>query len=203
MIAFCLLSRRVLLSPVVADFATMAFLLATPAWSIDPLSPFPLTACCALIGLYMFEGGSAQFAGAFLIAISSLTPGAFYLGTFAITGFARNVWNFSKRTWSEFWSKSWVNRIVWVLPKAIFWIYMIFMQSAAALAGYFANGFNILFMRINKPQIFFWKNNDFENVWYHMMITVRFFHLKKIIKLITLARRASSKCIYIGYFLSN
>ena len=62
----------------------------------------------------------------------------FFTGSFAIMGFARNVWNFSKNTWNEFWSKSWVNRIVWTVPKAIFWIYMIFMQSAAALAGYFA-----------------------------------------------------------------
>jgi len=147
-VTFAMVSRRVLLSPVVSDFATMMFLLLTPAWSMDPLSPFPLAAVCSLVGLYLFEGGSAQFAGAFMIAISSFAPGAFYLGTFAIMGFARNVWNFSKRTWSEFWSKTWVNRIVWVVPKAIFWIYMIFMQSAAALAGYFV--YAVVFFLFNR-----------------------------------------------------
>jgi hypothetical protein len=136
-VAFAMVSRRVLLSIVVADFSTMIFLLMTPLWSLDPLSPFNLAACCALIGLYLFEGGSAQFAGAFMMAISALSPGAFYMGTFALTGFARNVWDFSKNTWKEWTSKSWVNRVTWVLPKAIFWIYMIFMQSAAALGGYF------------------------------------------------------------------
>ena len=79
-VTFALVSRRVLLSPVIADFSTMVFLFATPAWSIDPLSPFPLAAVASCVGLYLFEGGGAQFAGAFLIAISSFCPGAFYLG---------------------------------------------------------------------------------------------------------------------------
>ena len=73
-------------------------------------------------GLYLFERGSAQFAGGFIISISSITPGGFYLASFAMMGFLRRVLNFITETWTDFWykNKKWLRRIFVVIPKSGF-----------------------------------------------------------------------------------
>ena len=73
----------------------------------------------SLIGLFLFEGGSAQFAGGFIISISSMVPGGFYLASFAMMGFLRRVLNYLSSTWNDFWyrNRSWCNRICVVIPK--------------------------------------------------------------------------------------
>ena len=75
----------------------------------------------SLIGLFLFEGGSAQFAGGFIISISSMVPGGFYLASFAMMGFLRRVLNYLSSTWNDFWyrNRSWCNRICVVIPKGM------------------------------------------------------------------------------------
>jgi hypothetical protein len=160
--AFAGVSRRALHSVVVADLATILFFLATPLWTIDPLSPFPLASFLAIFGFYLYEGGSAQvtvafslfldkftqFAGAFLISISAICPGAFFHGTCAILSFAKNVLNFITSTWSDFWKRSWSSRIFVALPKATIYVYWILFQSGMALIGYLT--FSVVFFFLNR-----------------------------------------------------
>ena len=75
----------------------------------------------SLIGLFLFEGGSAQFAGGFIISISSMVPGGFYLASFAMMGFLRRLLNYLSSTWNDFWyrNRSWCNRICVVIPKGM------------------------------------------------------------------------------------
>lgn len=134
--AFAGVSRRILHSSVISDLSTIIFFLMTPIWTTDPLSPFPLASFCAIFGFYLYEGGSAQFAGAFLIAISALCPGAFFHGTCAILSFSRNVMSFIMNTWKDFWRRSWSSRIFVALPKATIYVYWILFQSGMALIGY-------------------------------------------------------------------
>ena len=96
----------------------------------------------------MFEGGSAQFAGAFIISISSIVPGGFYLATFALMAFLRRVINFLTQFWSDFWtkSKSWVRSVFIVIPKTTFWFYFFMFQSSMALIGYFLYAFMFFLM---------------------------------------------------------
>ncbi|CAG5097784.1 Oidioi.mRNA.OKI2018_I69.XSR.g15230.t1.cds [Oikopleura dioica] len=146
--AFAGVSRRALHSVVVADLSTVLFFLATPLWTIDPLSPFPLASFLAIFGFYLYEGGSAQFAGAFLISISAICPGAFMHGTCAILSFAKNVLNFITSTWSDFWKRSWSSRVFVALPKATIYVYWILFQSGMALIGY--GTFSVIFFFLNR-----------------------------------------------------
>lgn len=150
-VAFSLLTRRVLKLYNIADMATIMFMSLTPLWTLDPLSPFPIISALSLIGLFLFEGGSAQFAGGFIISISSMVPGGFYLASFAMMGFLRRVLSYLSSTWNDFWyqKRNWCNRICVVIPKAFIWFYFFLFQTAAALFSYFMFAFVFfLFNRI-------------------------------------------------------